>query len=182
MGNRCKAVRAAACLLVIWGCNKGLQGPMGQNGMEPTKATPQVKWTIELTGSGLGKPTVFTFEQLARMEMTRLDNVLMLKSHEPDETSSWRGPSLDVLLTAAQIKPGPMNLTMEAADGYEFECGRRDMASAIVAIQDGTGRWLAEIDRTCPVRLVPPRKPGDYWIMNLSRITIEPVAGPEPSE
>jgi len=183
MGNRCKAVRAAACLLVIWGCNKGLQGPMGQNGMEPTKATPQVKWTIELTGSGLGKPTVFTFEQLARMEMTRLDNVLMLKSHEPDETSSWRGPSLDVLLTAAQIKPGPMNLTMEAADGYEFECGTPGHG---VGHRGHPGRHgaLAGRDRPDVPRCAWFRRASRAitGIMNLSRITIEPVAGPEPSE
>ena len=182
MGNRFKAMHAAACLLVTCGCTRGLQNSTAVNQEETAKMTPQAKWTIELTGSGLRKPTVFTFEQLARMEMARLDNVLMQKSHEPDETTSWRGPSLDTLLTTAQIKPGPVTLTMEAADGYEFECSRAEMASAIVALRDGTGRWLVEIDQTCPVRLIPPRKTGDYWIMNLSRITVEPIADREPSE
>jgi DMSO/TMAO reductase YedYZ molybdopterin-dependent catalytic subunit len=139
-----------------------------------------VESTIELTGAGLGKPMVLTFEQLAGMEMTRLDNVLMQKSHEADEITSWRGPSLDALLTAAQIKPGSMTLTLEAADGYAIECSPEEMESAIVALQDGEGRWLAETDETCPIRLVPPKKPGNYWIMNLRRITVEPAAPGPP--
>jgi hypothetical protein len=140
-----------------------------------------VDWSVEFTGPGLNKPAVFTFEQLARMEMTRLDNVVMLKTHGPDETASWRGPSLDALLTEMQVKPGPMTVTIEAADGYTRECRRENLGSAILALQDGSGQWLAELDRACPIRLVPPDKPGDYWIMNPARITVEPLAGDGPS-
>ena len=118
--------------------------------------------------------TVFTFEQLRQMEMTRLDDVLMQRSHAPDETTSWRGPSLELLLRAAQIKPGPAALTLEATDGYHLRCTREDVAKAIVALQDGSGRWLADLDETCPLRLVPPNKTGNYWVMNPARITVEP--------
>ena len=131
---------------------------------------------LELTGSGLGKPTVFTFDQVAAMKMTTLDKVDMLKSHEPDEVTSWRGPTLESLLAAAQIKPGRMVLAFDAADGYGFDCSLEDMESAIVAVQNGEGRWMSESDANCPWRIVAPKKPGNYWMMNPRRITVEPAA------
>ncbi len=141
----------------------------------PVGEVPKVKHTLELTGPGLGKPTVFTYAELAGMEMTQLDDVLMLKSHEDDEVTGWRGPSLNALLKAAELKPGPMTLTLEAKDGYEAEVSLEDMSEAIIALQDGEGNWLADRDQPCPLRLVPPHKPGNYWIMSLVRITVEPV-------
>lgn len=134
--------------------------------------------TIELTGPGLEKPMVFTYERLAGMEMTQLDNVVEQKSHYPDETGSWRGPLLATMLATAKIKPGPMMLLLEAADGFTIECTLEDMESAIIAMQDGNGRWLADLDKTRPFKLVPPRKPGNYWVRNLSRITVKPVVDP----
>ena len=138
-------------------------------------------WTIELTGSGLGKPTAFTFERLSRMEMIRLDNVLMQKTHEPDEVTSWRGVPLDALLAEAKIKPGPMVILFEAPDGYKMRCSREELRSAILALKDGTGQWLSELDAARPIRLVPPDKTGDYWMANPGRITVEPVADARPS-
>ena len=177
-----RAIQGAAlgCALLTCGCQKGAPGPtvreLPDQGSE-TVEVPEVEWRLELTGSGLGKPTVFTYEQLAGMEMVRLDDVLMQKSHEPDERTSWQGPSLDRLLEAAEIKPGPQKLTLRAADGYEMDCTLQDMKSAIVALRDGQGRWLAELDAARPLRLVPPHKPGDYWVANLRRVTVEPVDG-----
>jgi len=171
---------ALGCVLLTCGCKKDGPGhtvrELPDQGSE-TVEVPDVEWTLELTGSGLGKPTLFTYEQLAGMEMVRLDDVLMQKSHEPDESTSWQGPSLDTLLGAAEIKPGPKKLTLKAADGYEMDCTLKDMKSAIVALRDGRGRWLAELDAARPLRLVPPHKPGDYWVANLRRITVEPVDG-----
>ena len=167
------------CVLAAPGCQKEFQrdeaGHQREAGFK--KDIPQVNATLELTGRGLGKPMIFTFEQLAAMEMTRLDNVMMLQSHDPDEVTSWRGPSLDVLLTAAGVKPGPMVLAFEATDGYGVDTSRQELGRAIVALQDGDGRWLAEIDRTCPLRLVAPDKTANYWIMNLHKITVEPQGG-----
>ncbi len=177
-----KAVQLAACVLALGGCAK--RQPIGAvREAVPTESTveiPHVNASLELMGSGLGRPTVFTFEQLARMEMTRLEDVMMLKSHEPDETTSWEGPSLQVLLTAAQIKPGPMSFTVVATDGYGIECAPDDLESTIVALKDGNGRWLAEIGDKCPLRLVPPNRPGNYWVMYLSCVTVEPVGDPQP--
>ena len=177
-----RAIQGAAlgCALLTCGCQKDGPGhtvrDLPDQGSKRAEV-PDVEWALELTGSGLGKPALFTYEQLARMEMVRLDNVLMQKSHEADETSSWQGPSLDTLLEAAEVKPGPKKLTLKAADGYEMDCTLKEMKSAIVALRDGQGRWLAELDATRPLRLVPPHKPGDYWVANLRRITVEPVDG-----
>ena len=169
-------VRSVLCVgvLVTCGCHRGIRS-------HSTQEVPRVEWTIELTGSGLGKPIAFTFEQLARMEMTRLDNVLMQKTHGPDEMTSWRGVPLDALLAAAQIKPGPMTVLFEAPDGYKIRCSREELRSAILALMDGSGQWLSELDAAHPIRLVPPDKTGDYWMANPGRITVEPVADAGPS-
>lgn len=136
--------------------------------------------TLELTGSGLTRATTFSFEQLANMPMVRLDNVLMRKTHEDDEVTSWEGPALEPLLTAAQIKPGPMRVTLEAEDGYQIEATLEDMKDAIVAMKDGQGRWLVRTGEMHELKLVPPHKPGNFWIMNLCRIKVEPAEGAGP--
>ena len=97
-----------ACALVVPGCKKSGSSSAG---------APPVEAKIELTGAGLTRPTTFTFAQLASMKMTRLDNVLMRKTHEDNETTSWEGPTLESLFSAARIKQGPMNITLEADDG-----------------------------------------------------------------
>lgn len=175
------ALRLAALGCLLAAC-RGQQSAAVGPAPSPTppeqqNAAASGQLTLELTGSGLGNPTVFTFEQLRQMDMTRLDHVLMQKSHTPDEFTSWRGPSLEALLTAAQIKPGPMLVTLEAADGYRKRCSREQLKSAIVALQDGDGRWLSQTGSTCPLRLVPPELTGDYWIRDLCRITVVPAGG-----
>jgi len=174
-------VHLAVGLIVLCGCKQDLQSDAPAASPRPRTAAkasqekvPQVKWTIELAGSGLDKPTTFTFEQLGAMPMTKLGDVLMLKTHEGDELTGWEGPALDTLLAAARIKPGPMTLRLEAADGYEKTATLAELEGAIVALKDGKGRWLTESKNRSIVRLVPPKKPGDYWISHLSRITVEP--------
>jgi hypothetical protein len=139
---------------------------------------PRVEWTVEFTGSGLAKPTAFTYEQLSQMKLTRLDDVMMLKTHGPDQLTSWRGVSMDALLEATQLKPGSMSFVFEAPDGYKVKCSRRELKSAMLALQDGDGKWLAESDPTKPIRLVPPEKPGDYWMANPGRVIVEPAPDP----
>ena len=169
---------ACVCVLVFGGCERsvGARPARYQYAARSTKEVPQVGTTVELTGSGLDKPEVFTYEQLARMELMQLDDVRLRKSHYPDEVTSWRGPLLDVLLAEAEVRPGPMSFTLEGPDAYKIDCRRDDLTSAIIALQDGDGRWLADLDKTRPWRLVVPQMPGNYWIMNLHRITVEPAA------
>ncbi|HUU84916.1 MAG TPA: molybdopterin-dependent oxidoreductase [Phycisphaerae bacterium] len=165
-----------ACLLAVSGCGKERRAStQDQSATLMTTEVPHVEATLELTGSGLTEPKEFTFAQLADLDMVRLDNVMMLISHGPDKVTAWRGPSLDALLTQAKVQPGPMLLMFEAADGYGFEVSREDLGQAIVALQDGDGHWLADLDKTGPLRLVAPDKPANYWVMNLQRIKVEPI-------
>ena len=130
---------------------------------------------LELTGAGLAKPMTFTFEELASKKMAELDDVLMRKTHSDDEMTSWRGASLESLLAEAGLKPGPMHATLTAKDGYEVDTALDELADALVAVKDGQGRWLAEVEEGCQLKLVPPHMPGNFWIMNICRIKIEPV-------
>jgi len=171
---------AFAGTLAICGCQKDTGGRVASGGPQARSGqeAPAVKWNLELTGSGLGRPVTFTYEQLAAMEITRLENVRQQMSHFPDKVESWQGVALDSLLAEAQIKPGPMRFTLVAADGYKMECTRAHLRSAIIALQDGSGRWLAEIGRRRPIKLVPPHATGDYWVRNLVQIIVE---APAPS-
>ncbi|MCK4341729.1 MAG: molybdopterin-dependent oxidoreductase [Phycisphaerae bacterium] len=165
----------AVSLLMLSGCNQGVDAVSGATPRKPRPVIATENYTLELTGVGLGRPAAYSFEQLSQMEVIRLDNVLMQKSHGPDEMTSWRGPALETLLKAAEIKPGPMYLTLEAMDGYKLRCTRLELDSAIIALQDGQGRRLSQLDNTTPLRLVPPKLTGNYWISNLVRIIVEPV-------
>ncbi len=135
---------------------------------------PQITWTLELAGSGLASPRSFTFAEMARMPMVNLNEVKQLRSHGPDGVESWRGPALAHLTAEAGIKPGPMTVIVEASDGYQKECTRDDLEYAVVALQTGEGVWLADKTPKRPIKLIPPKKAGDYWIRNVSRITFEP--------
>jgi DMSO/TMAO reductase YedYZ molybdopterin-dependent catalytic subunit len=139
------------------------------------EAIPAIEWTVELVGPGLECPRAFTYAQLARMEHVELDGVLQQMSHVPDKTTSWRGPALSTLLTAAGVKPGLMMITLEASDGYRVQCTLEDLERAVVAVKDGQGRWLAEVRSRRPIQFVAPRKTADYWVRNLKRITVEPL-------
>lgn len=167
------------CLFALHGCHKQRVDASTEATPRPAREVlPVERVALELTGPGLESPRVFTYQQLADLEPTRLDGMLMQKTYEPDEVTSWRGPALDALLAAANVKSGPMNLTLRAVDGYEVVATRTELHSAIIALQDGNGRWLAELDNTCPLRLVPPELPGNYWVMNLARITVHPRSSP----
>ena len=136
---------------------------------------PQVEHTLELTGSALGKPTVFTYTQLAQMPLSPLYDILMQKSHSPDEMTSWQGVRLAELLKAAEVKAGPLRFELKASDGFEMRSTSEVMASALLALRDGKGQWLAQLNEECPLRLVVPDKPGNYWIMNPILISVEPA-------
>jgi DMSO/TMAO reductase YedYZ molybdopterin-dependent catalytic subunit len=184
MNGQSRALGAVLCAgaVVCCGCPGELAKPPGAglSSGESSRKVPPVNTTLELTGSGLGKPTVFTYEQLAAMETTRLDDVTMLKTHGDDETASWQGVALAALLEAAEIKPGDMDVTLYAVDRYSMKTTLADLKDAIIALQDGQGRWLAELDNPVPLRLIPPHKPGDYWIMNLALIEVEPAKTAKP--
>lgn len=169
------AITTAAALLAAGACQE--KRTDGWTGATPGKTRAPVAtadFKLELTGSGLSNPCAFTYEQLCEMEMETVKDVLMDKTHEPDERGDWRGPPLAALLATARPAPGPRDLTLMATDGYTRHCRLADLDGAIVALQDGQGRWLIDLDKSCALRLVPPKLTGDYWVRNLSRITVEP--------
>jgi hypothetical protein len=167
-------VAGGVTLLALSGCEK--------NRLEVGVEIPAVKAKLELKGPGLGNPRTYSYAQLAALKTTRLDNVLMQKSHEDDELTSWQGPALAQLLAEAGLKPGPMKLTLVAEDEYEIDMTLAEARDAIVALKDGEGRWLARDDdgEGCFLRFVPPHEPGNFWIMNLVEIRVEPAAATEP--
>ena len=171
---------ACACCLIVAGCTHDARPPRADDQSKTTSISePAVTAVgIELAGSGLDRPIIFSYEQLSQMKMTRLDNLLMQRTHGPDAITSWQGPALDTLLTAAHVKPGPMTITLCAADGYTLACDRKDLESAIVALEDGRGRRLIDLDPTCRQRLIAPSQTGNYWVRNLCLIRVEPTATP----
>jgi hypothetical protein len=139
---------------------------------------PQIDAAIEIVIDGADRSVRFTFEQLAVMPSTRLDNIPMLKSREADESTSWQGPTLAALLAPVEPVSGAFVATLEADDGYQIDVKLSEVDDAIVALKDGRGRWLAEVDKRCYLRLVAPRKTANFWVANLRRIRLKPV--PEP--
>ena len=148
-----------------------------QTRQETLPQIPNTDAVIELSGSGLEHPMLLSFDQLATMKMTTLDSALMQRTHAPDIKTSWRGPALADILAKAGIKPGPMMLKLEATDGYSIKTGLEAVESAIIAIQDGDGRWLSEIDAKQPIRLIAPKATGNYWVANIHKITVTPPSG-----
>ena len=131
---------------------------------------------LELTGPGLGNPQAFSYADVCALPMTTLSAVLTQRSHPSGIETSWRGPSLELLFSLARINAGPQDVTIEAVDGYVVRCRLDDLAGAILALQDGTGRPLRDLDDPTPWRLVPPKLTGNYWVQNVMRITVEPLS------
>ncbi len=171
---------ASACFLILCACaqtGKDPQSASREGKVDPPPTVRPEELKIELTGSGLGRPTVFTLEQLRGMPFTRLDSVVMRRRTAADQVTSWRGPALEGLLAEARIKPGPMTFKLEATDGYQMTCTLQELESAIVALQDGEGRWLTDLNAAGALRLVLPNLTANYWVRDLCRITVEPSDG-----
>ena len=82
---------------------------------------------------------------------------------------------MEPLLERARPRSGSLKFTLVAADGYAIECTSAQLKSAIIALKDGHGSWLAEVGRRRPVKLVAPNATGDYWVRNLVQINVEPA-------
>ncbi|HNQ23562.1 MAG TPA: molybdopterin-dependent oxidoreductase [Phycisphaerae bacterium] len=169
-------------ILLVGGCSGGpRRDGCGWRGGSKVSvvAIPEVNHMLELAGSGLSKPRSLSYRDLAGMPTRRVENVLMEKSHSPDEVTSWEGVPVRTLLAAAGLKRGPMRVEVRAADGFGMSMASDVLREAVLALKDGEGRWLAEVSPKSPLRLVVPGKPGNYWIMNPCRIVVEPGEGEE---
>ena len=169
----------AGCCLVISGCaTDGGRGLAWDTAAQRSADwVPTAQWTLELTGSGLSNPTTWSYAQLAELEKSRASGRMECGTGRVDDLTVWQGPSLETLLTAAGAKPGPLVLSFEAADGFGVRCRREEAAGAVVALRDGKGRWLAEINDEVPLRMISPSQGAKFWIVNLTKIKVEPAAG-----
>lgn len=184
MGTWLTSIEILLGIILLSFCGCATSGHRAEPQTAPTSEVeqiPPVEWTVAFTGSGLQRPQEFSYRRLATMEMVPLVGVMQHKTHFPDERKSWRGPLLADLFREAGLKPGPMRVTLEAQDGYEKSCPVDDLDSAIIALQDGEGRWLAERGRVVLV-FVPPKMMGDYWIRNLTRVHCAPIGEKESFE
>lgn len=132
---------------------------------------PQVDWELQISGD-VGTPMTFSYEELAAMPQTELDEVLMEKSTGEDVVTSWSGVSAAELFEQAGAPGSYVSVTALAADGYAIEISYDEMSGAIVALKD-SGEWIAEVtpDKG-PIRLVCPQTPGNRWVFSLTELQV----------
>jgi len=132
---------------------------------------PRVDWELAVTGD-VAEQTTFTYAELADMPQTELENILMEKSEGEDETGSWSGVGLDLLLDETGAPEVFATITALAADGYAIEITKDELQNAIVALKQD-GEWIQEADPDRgPIRLVCPETPANRWVFQLEELQI----------
>jgi len=135
--------------------------------------TPNVEWNLAISGE-VNSPTTYTFDDLSKMEIVDLDDILMERSHGEDEVRSFCGVPLEELLELAGAPDDFSTITARAADGYAVEISRNEMENGIVALKQG-GKWIASVDPDeGPIRLVFPDTPADRWVFQVTEIVVNP--------
>jgi DMSO/TMAO reductase YedYZ molybdopterin-dependent catalytic subunit len=132
---------------------------------------PKVDWDLEISGA-VGNPLTVSYSELAKMEQTDLQDILMEKSLGEDETGSWSGVPLAEILTQADVSANYVSVTALAADGYAIEISKDELQDAIVALKKDS-EWItdAEPDKG-PIRLVCPQTPANRWVFQLQEIQV----------
>ncbi len=134
---------------------------------------PKVDWELSISGE-VSNPTVFTFEELAKMPQVALKDVLMEKSRGEDEVRSFEGVELAYLLESVGAPENFSSITATAADGYAIEITLDEMVDGIVALKDGTD-WIVKSDpKSGPIRLVFPATPANRWVFQVNQIVVNP--------
>jgi len=132
---------------------------------------PKVDWELSISGD-VDNPTTYTFDELAKMELVDLDDVLMEKSRGEDEVRSFSGIPLEDLLAAAGAPEDYSTITAMAADGYAIEISKDEMVDGIVAIKQ-SGEWIVDADPGAgPIRLVFPMTPANRWVFQITEIIV----------
>ncbi len=128
-------------------------------------AIPKVDWELTLGDRA------FSYADLAGMEQTALDEVVMERSLGEKEVGSWSGVALDDLLEAVGVSDYA-SITAVAADGYAIDIPRDELQDAIVALQRD-GEWLTEVEPDKgPIRLVSPNTPANRWVFQLQELQV----------
>lgn len=132
---------------------------------------PRIDWELAVTGD-VAEQATFTYAELADMPQTDLENILMEKSEGEDETGSWSGVSLDLILDEASAPEDFSTVTAFAADGYAIEITNDELRNAIVALKQD-GEWIQEADPSHgPIRLVSPETPANRWVFQLEELKV----------
>ena len=134
---------------------------------------PNVDWELAITGD-VASPVTYTYEELAKMEMVDLDDVLMEKSRGEDEVRSFSGVPLETLLENAGVSDGYSTITAKAADGYAIEISLDEMVNGIIALKQ-SDEWIVDADPDAgPIRLVFPETPANRWVFQVNEIVVNP--------
>lgn len=149
------SVLLLAGALVLTGCGSG---------------APKVDWELSITGD-VETPLTLSYQDLAKMDMIDLNDILMQKSTGEDEITSWSGVLISTLLE--QAGAGDFStVTALAADGYAIEISREELEGGIVALKDD-GEWIAKVaPDDGPIRLVTPQTPANRWVFQLVELQI----------
>lgn len=134
---------------------------------------PKVDWELSITGA-VSNPIILTYEDLATLPQVELNDVLMEKSRGEDETRSFSGVELALILEQAGVQENFSSITAIAADGYAIEIIPDEMVDGIVALKDGND-WIVNSDpKSGPIRLVFPATPANRWVFQLNEIFVNP--------
>jgi DMSO/TMAO reductase YedYZ molybdopterin-dependent catalytic subunit len=132
---------------------------------------PNVDWELTIRGD-VDSPASFSYQELAKMEMVNLSDVLMEKSRGEDEVRSFSGVPIDNLLEAAGAPDDYRSVTAIAADGYAVEISKDELVDGIVALKQG-GEWITEVDPDAgPIRLVFPETPANRWVFQINELIV----------
>lgn len=132
---------------------------------------PKIEWELNISGD-VDNPMSFTFEELAKMPMVNLDDVLMEKSRGEDEVRSFSGVELSALLEMAGAPDQIGTITAIAADGYAIEISTDEMTGGIIALKQ-SDEWIAKVDPDAgPIRLVFPMTPANRWVFRVTEIVV----------
>ena len=134
---------------------------------------PNVEWELAISGN-VSNPVTFTFDELAKMELVDLNDVLMEKSRGEDEVRSFSGVSLDSLFETAGAPDNFSTIIVKAADGYAIEISKDEMVNGIVALKQ-SDKWIVDDEPDAgPIRLVFPSTPADHWVFQVFEIIVNP--------
>ena len=134
---------------------------------------PNVDWELSISGD-VASPVTYGYEELAKMAMVDLNDVLMEKSRGEDEVRSFSGVPLETLLKNAGAPNGYSTITAKAADGYAIEISRDEMVNGIVALKQ-SDKWIVDVDPDAgPIRLVFPETPANRWVFQVNEIVVNP--------
>jgi len=136
-------------------------------------STPKVDWELSISGE-VSTPKTFTYQELSKMTLVDLNDVLMEKSRGEDEVRSFSGVDLASLLEQAGASEDFSTITAKAADGYAIEISKDEIVDGIIALQQG-GEWITKVDPgSGPIRLVFPMTPANRWVFQVTEIIVNP--------